>query len=395
MQAVYVYTVCVLDFLYMLKVHAISASAVTFNIFWWHWGQFWHEFINHKIKTKTLLIQIIRDLHWLLIFKAPQWNCVDPQRCSFQPITSKSTRQASDPPTLALCGLLTAGPLLTELEATRLTWIYPLRPRATHQPTDARVEQAPRGAAAFSDTASVLLVASWRTLASRRPRGRRCAPLTRPSPSPSPSWGREAEFGRMEKSSSCPEICRVRYRPNARAPTQRESFWLVGARMQRRSSSSMLCWGSRLPFCKDFRTLLSLFTERCVLTQVQCSRACVRTSLGHKVTASSGPPMAARTSLFISQSEYNFSHPGNCFCRQKCWLHFPQKYSKKQKFFTARPDFSFSIEGEYVPVEGDEVTYKVSRIPPKNLKVQAVEVKITHLNPGTKHETWSGQIISS
>ncbi|KAK0141804.1 Cold shock domain-containing protein C2 [Merluccius polli] len=53
------------------------------------------------------------------------------------------------------------------------------------------------------------------------------------------------------------------------------------------------------------------------------------------------------------------------------------------------------IEGEYVPVEGDEVTYKVSRVPPKNLKVQAVEVKITHLNPGTKHETWSGQIMSS
>ncbi|KAF3846749.1 hypothetical protein F7725_003827 [Dissostichus mawsoni] len=54
-----------------------------------------------------------------------------------------------------------------------------------------------------------------------------------------------------------------------------------------------------------------------------------------------------------------------------------------------------SIEGEYVPVEGDEVRYKVSRVPPKNLKVQAVEVKIVHLNPGTKHETWSGQIISS
>ncbi|KAM4535230.1 cold shock domain-containing protein C2 isoform 1-T4 [Fundulus diaphanus] len=53
------------------------------------------------------------------------------------------------------------------------------------------------------------------------------------------------------------------------------------------------------------------------------------------------------------------------------------------------------IEGEYVPVEGDEVTYKVCRVPPKNIKVQAVEVKIIHLNPGTKHETWSGQIISS
>uniref|UniRef100_A0A8C9RRJ6 Cold shock domain containing C2 n=1 Tax=Scleropages formosus TaxID=113540 RepID=A0A8C9RRJ6_SCLFO len=53
------------------------------------------------------------------------------------------------------------------------------------------------------------------------------------------------------------------------------------------------------------------------------------------------------------------------------------------------------IEGEYVPMEGDEVTYKVCPIPPKNLKVQAVEVVITHLVPGTKHETWSGQIISS
>ncbi|KAG7226515.1 hypothetical protein INR49_003836, partial [Caranx melampygus] len=48
------------------------------------------------------------------------------------------------------------------------------------------------------------------------------------------------------------------------------------------------------------------------------------------------------------------------------------------------------IEGEYVPMEGDEVTYKVCPIPPKNQKIQAVEVVITHLNPGTKHETWSG-----
>lgn len=54
-----------------------------------------------------------------------------------------------------------------------------------------------------------------------------------------------------------------------------------------------------------------------------------------------------------------------------------------------------SVEGEYVPMEGDEVTYKICAIPPKNMKVQAVEVTITHLNPGSKHETWSGQIISS
>ncbi|MBN3302446.1 CSDC2 protein, partial [Amia calva] len=53
------------------------------------------------------------------------------------------------------------------------------------------------------------------------------------------------------------------------------------------------------------------------------------------------------------------------------------------------------IEGEYVPIEGDEVTYKVCPVPPKNQKIQAVEVVITHLTPGTKHETWTGQIISS
>ncbi|XP_060945535.1 calcium-regulated heat-stable protein 1 [Limanda limanda] len=52
------------------------------------------------------------------------------------------------------------------------------------------------------------------------------------------------------------------------------------------------------------------------------------------------------------------------------------------------------IEGEYVPVEGDEVSYKVCSIPPKFEKVQAVEVTITHLNPGSKHETWSGHIVS-
>ncbi|XP_007891953.1 calcium-regulated heat-stable protein 1 [Callorhinchus milii] len=53
------------------------------------------------------------------------------------------------------------------------------------------------------------------------------------------------------------------------------------------------------------------------------------------------------------------------------------------------------IEGEYVPMEGDEVSYKVCNIPPKNQKLQAVEVVITHLAPGSKHETWSGHVFSS
>ena len=54
-----------------------------------------------------------------------------------------------------------------------------------------------------------------------------------------------------------------------------------------------------------------------------------------------------------------------------------------------------SIEGEYVPVEGDEVTYKVCPIPPKNQKFQAVEVVLTQLAPHTPHETWSGQVVGS
>lgn len=53
------------------------------------------------------------------------------------------------------------------------------------------------------------------------------------------------------------------------------------------------------------------------------------------------------------------------------------------------------IEGEYVPMEGDEVSYKMFPIPPKNMKMQAVEVTITHLKPGTKHETWAGRVVSS
>ncbi|XP_048351451.1 calcium-regulated heat-stable protein 1 [Sphaerodactylus townsendi] len=79
-----------------------------------------------------------------------------------------------------------------------------------------------------------------------------------------------------------------------------------------------------------------------------------------------------------------------CFCR-----------SKGHGFITPEdggPDIFVhisDIEGEYVMVSGDEVTYKVCPIPPKNEKLQAVEVIITHLAPGTKHETWSGHVISS
>lgn len=48
-----------------------------------------------------------------------------------------------------------------------------------------------------------------------------------------------------------------------------------------------------------------------------------------------------------------------------------------------------------MPMEGDEVTYKVCPVPPKNIKFQAVEVVITNPTSGRKHETWSGQVITS
>ncbi|XP_066997801.1 cold shock domain-containing protein CG9705 [Anabrus simplex] len=43
------------------------------------------------------------------------------------------------------------------------------------------------------------------------------------------------------------------------------------------------------------------------------------------------------------------------------------------------------IEGEYVPLPDDEVTYRLCPIPPKLEKYQAVHVKITHLTPEVHH----------
>lgn len=50
--------------------------------------------------------------------------------------------------------------------------------------------------------------------------------------------------------------------------------------------------------------------------------------------------------------------------------------------------YTFSIEGEYVPKEDDEVTFKEILIPPRHEKRQAVHVQITHLAPGVTHERW-------
>ncbi|KAK3871722.1 hypothetical protein Pcinc_023153 [Petrolisthes cinctipes] len=43
------------------------------------------------------------------------------------------------------------------------------------------------------------------------------------------------------------------------------------------------------------------------------------------------------------------------------------------------------IEGEYVPLEGDEVTYRLCPIPPKREKYQATHVRIVNFTPEVHH----------
>jgi len=46
----------------------------------------------------------------------------------------------------------------------------------------------------------------------------------------------------------------------------------------------------------------------------------------------------------------------------------------------------FSIEGEFVPKEGDRVTFRTCPLPPKNVEQQAVMVVLTELKGA--HEKW-------
>lgn len=49
--------------------------------------------------------------------------------------------------------------------------------------------------------------------------------------------------------------------------------------------------------------------------------------------------------------------------------------------------YKYSIEGEYVPMQGDEVRYRLCIIPPKNEKHQAVHCEIINFCP-KKHKRW-------
>ncbi|XP_002737496.1 calcium-regulated heat stable protein 1-like isoform X2 [Saccoglossus kowalevskii] len=72
------------------------------------------------------------------------------------------------------------------------------------------------------------------------------------------------------------------------------------------------------------------------------------------------------------------------FCRHKGHGFITQAEENAEELFVHISD----IEGEYIPVVGDQVTYKECLIPPKKTKTQAVEVIITHLAPDVKHHRW-------
>lgn len=107
-----------------------------------------------------------------------------------------------------------------------------------------------------------------------------------------------------------------------------------------------------------------------------CPALCLPSGPGHtQPRASAGPVFKGVCKQFSRSQGHGFITPEN----------------GSEDIFVHVSD----IEGEYVPVEGDEVTYKICPIPPKNQKFQAVEVVLTQLAPHTPHETWSGQVVGS
>lgn len=77
---------------------------------------------------------------------------------------------------------------------------------------------------------------------------------------------------------------------------------------------------------------------------------------------------------------------------RNCFATYPSMFlayifDKSYTYIIILPLFysPYSIEGEYVPMEGDEVKYRLCAIPPKNEKFQAVHVKIINLTPEVHH----------
>lgn len=105
-------------------------------------------------------------------------------------------------------------------------------------------------------------------------------------------------------------------------------------------------------------------------------------------------PIPTRRTRTYSQSEKAkqgpvFKGTVKSFCRQK-GHGFIIPEGEAAPVFVHISD----IEGEFVPLEGDEVTYNLCKIPPKMEKEQAVHVKIDKLKPGETHYRWDSSPVT-
>lgn len=75
------------------------------------------------------------------------------------------------------------------------------------------------------------------------------------------------------------------------------------------------------------------------------------------------------------------------FCRTKGHGFITPKEEGHKDIFVHISD----VEGEYIPLAGDEVSYRVCAIPPKYEKYQAIHVKITDFTPQVHHK-WEAPI---
>lgn len=109
-------------------------------------------------------------------------------------------------------------------------------------------------------------------------------------------------------------------------------------------------------------------------------------SKGHNLMVPS--PLPTRRTRTVSMSEKAHAGPTfigtvKSFCREK-GHGFIQPTDGSEAVFVHISD----IEEDFVPKEGDEVTYKLCPIPPKMEKCSAVHVHIKHPKEGVQHERW-------
>uniref|UniRef100_A0A7G3ADT2 Conserved oligomeric Golgi complex subunit 6 n=1 Tax=Lutzomyia longipalpis TaxID=7200 RepID=A0A7G3ADT2_LUTLO len=104
-------------------------------------------------------------------------------------------------------------------------------------------------------------------------------------------------------------------------------------------------------------------------------------------------PQSGGEDIFVHISDIEGEYvplPGDEVSYRLCFI--PPKYEKTQAIHVNITNLTpeqivVNIEGEYVPLPGDEVSYRLCFIPPKYEKTQAIHVNITNLTPEV-HTRW-------